>query len=68
MRIIIDGAEKSRAEIGNKPSILGEVGVLRYQLNYNNCVATSMAGALTAIRFWGSDSFIVRNKEEEIRN
>ena len=67
MRIIIDGAEKSRAEIGNKPSILGEVGVLRYQLNYNNCVATSMA-ALMAVRFCGFDSFIERNKEEEIRN
>ena len=67
MRIIIDGAEKSRAEIGNKPSILGEVGVLRYLINCNNCMATSMA-ALMAIRFCGSDSFIERNKEEEIRN
>ena len=57
----------SRAEIGNKPSILGEVVVLRYQIKCNNCLATSMA-ALMAIRFCGCDSVIERNKEEEIRN
>ena len=67
MRIIIDGAQKSRAKIGNKPSILGEVGVLRYLINCNSCVATSMT-ALMAIRFWGFDSVIERNTEQEIRN